>query len=104
MAENTQLRLEKLDNLFELLDRLDREIDSDDIDSDEIDSDDFDGEDLDTLKEQQLAMQRFYSQRSDIFDIFDDERLVQTFRFGKPFILYIRDVKYCILLHNNVAF
>jgi hypothetical protein len=48
-------------------------------------------------------MQRFYSQRSDIFDIFDDERLVQTFRFDKPFILYIRGVKYCILLHINVA-
>ena len=38
-------------------------------------------------------MMPFYQRRKDIFDIFDDEQVVRTFRFDKQTILYITGIK-----------
>ena len=38
-------------------------------------------------------MMPFYQRRKDIFDMFDDEQVVRTFKFDKQTILYIKGIK-----------
>ncbi len=53
--------------------------------ADEIDSEDYESED----EQRSLKMVEFYGRRVDIFDIFDDGKIYETFRFQKETIVYI---------------
>ena len=46
-------------------------------------------EDEDVRDARLLQLKTFYSQRQKLFELFDDNKLMKTFRFDRPSIMYI---------------